>query len=145
MTNSFFGLTLASELAKVEKDSKDYRGLVLKLEEAAKDDNETIERFQQLNNGLTRQVAELTAKLESLKQDLKESKIWITQLEESNKTQADLLGEQQSAITKALDEASQAAMLRNEATIEITALKLENKRYRETVQMAIDNLALGIK
>jgi predicted RNase H-like nuclease (RuvC/YqgF family) len=67
MTKTFLGLALASELAKVEKDGEYHRGLVLKLEEAAKDDNETIERFQQLHNGLTRQVAELTAKNESLK------------------------------------------------------------------------------
>jgi hypothetical protein len=120
------------------KDSKYHRGLILKLEEAAKEDNETIERFQQLNNGLDREVAELTAKNESLKQDLKECKIWITQLEESNKQQADLLGKQQAAISKALDEANQAAMLRNEATIKLAQQKI-------AIRIAIDNFNLATK
>lgn len=124
MTNSFLGLTTASELTKVQQ---------LYFEA-----NETIERFQQLNNGLARQVAELTAKLESLKQDLKDSKIWVTQLEESNKQQADLLGKQQAAITKALDEANQAAMLRNEATVKLAQQKI-------AIRIAIDNFNLATK
>jgi ABC-type transporter Mla subunit MlaD len=131
MTKILFGLTTASELTKAQQ---------LYFEA-----NETIERFNQENKKLKKDLSTITVKLEALKQDLAESKTWAEQLIKSNKDQADLLGRQQATITKALDEASQAAMLRNEATIEISALKLENKRYRETVQIAIDNLALEIK
>jgi len=129
--NTFFGLTTASEVSK-------WRSLYFEA-------NETIERFQQNNNKLEVDLARLTAKHEALKQDFKEKEIWVEQLEKSNKEQAELIGKQQSAIAQALNEAAEIAQLRNEATVEIAALKLANQRYRETVQMAIDNLALEIK
>lgn len=136
--NTFFGLTTASELKAMTEDRDYWRKLLTET-------NNAIERFQQENNQLKKDLEKLEAKHTALKQELKERNIWVDHLEGVNKEQVALIEKLQKSLTKALDEASQAAMLHNEATVKITELKLENQRYRETVQMAIDNLALEIK
>ena len=122
--NTFFGLTTASEVSK-------WRSLYFEA-------NETIERFQQENKQLKTDLVRLTAKHEALKQDFKEKEIWAEHLEETNKENAKLIAKQQEAITKALDEAAQTAMLRNEETVKLT-------QQRMAIRIAIDNFNLATK
>lgn len=137
MAKTFLGLATASELAKAQADRDYWRKLLC-------DTNDVIERFQQENKKLKADLDTLQKRHDALKQDLAECRTWAKHLEDTNKEQVELIAKQQEAITKALDEAKTIAELRNEADIKITSLKLENQRYRETVKMAIDNLALEI-
>jgi len=124
MTKSFFELTTASELTKAQQ---------LYFEA-----NETIERFNQENKGLKRDLDAIAAKHDALTQDLKESKIWVTQLEKANKEQSDLIGRQRETIDKALEEAAKTAMLRNESTVKLA-------QQRTAIRIAIDNFNLATK
>ena len=123
-TNTLFGLTTASQLQAMTKD-RDYWKQMLT------DTNDAIERFQIENKQLKKQ-------LESTQKDLAESKAWAKHLEETNKEQTELIAKQQSAITQALDEAAQTAMLRNEITVQMAQQKL-------AIRIAIDNFNLATK
>lgn len=122
--NTFFGLTTASEL-KIMTEDRDYWKKLLT------ETNNAIERFQQENNKLKKDF-------EDLNQELKERNIWVEHLEGVNKEQAALIEKQQLAITKALDEAAQTAMLRNEATVKLA-------QQRTAIRIAIDNFNLATK
>lgn len=129
--NTFFGLTTASELAKAQNESKNWRLFYLEA-------NETIERFNQENKKLKKDLDALQSKHDALKQDFKEKEIWVEQLEKSNKEQAELIGKQQSAIAQALNEAAEIAQLRNEATVKLA-------QQRTAIRIAIDNFNLATK
>ena len=129
--NTFFGLTTVFELKKAQNESDNWRLFYLEA-------NETIERFQQENKQLKKDLENLENKHKALKQELKEKEIWAEHLEETNKENAKLIAKQQEAITKALDEAAQTAMLRNEATVKLA-------QQRTAIRIAIDNFNLATK
>jgi len=122
--NTFFGLTTASEVSK-------WRSLYFEA-------NETIERFNQENKKLKQDLEALQTKHDALKQEIKERNIWVEQLEKSNKEQTELIGKQQSAIAKALNEAAEIAQLRNEATVKLA-------QQKTAIRIAIDNFNLSTK
>ena len=129
--NTFFGLTTASEL-KIMTEDRDYWKKLLT------ETNNAIERFQQENNQLKKDLEKLETKHTALKQDLKEKEIWANHLEGTNKEQAALIEKQQASLTKALDEAAQTAMLRNEATVKLA-------QQGTAIRIAIDNFNLATK
>ena len=129
--NTFFGLTTASEL-KIMTEDRDYWKKLLT------ETNNAIERFQQENNQLKKDLEKLETKHTALKQELKEKEIWANHLEGTNKEQAALIEKQQASLTKALDEAAQTAMLRNEATVKLA-------QQGTAIRIAIDNFNLATK
>jgi predicted nuclease with TOPRIM domain len=128
---TFFGLTTVFELKKAQNESDNWRLFYLEA-------NETIERFQQENNQLKKDLENLETKHKALKQELKERNIWVEHLEGVNKEQVALIEKQQASLTKALDEAAQTAMLRNEATVKLA-------QQKTAIRIAIDNFNLATK
>jgi septal ring factor EnvC (AmiA/AmiB activator) len=156
--NSLFGLTTASALDEKHRECEQLKCSLHLAENLAQkwkanffENNETIERLQQLLNASEAENLEIKAKLntrnikiECLIQDLAESKIWAKTLEGTNREQAEKLGKQVDAINNALNESAQTSLLYNQATVDIAALKLANKRYQEAVKIAADNFILSI-
>jgi hypothetical protein len=65
---TFFGLTTVFELKKAQNESDNWRLFYLEA-------NETIERFQQENKQLKKDLENLETKHKALKQELKEKEI----------------------------------------------------------------------
>ncbi len=121
-------------LKKVAVESKQ------KLEQVLNESAATAHQLTVENEALDKSLQELTAKCEALKQELSEVKAWAKHLEETNKENAELIKNQQEAITQALNEASQTAMLRNEATVELAQYKLAVKIAADNFLIAINNI-----
>ena len=137
MANTFFGLTTTSGLAKAQADRDHWRRLFFET-------NEDIERFQIENKALKKELDALKTKYQALGKDLADCKIWAAHLEVTNKDQAALLAKQVATINAALDESAKTSLIHNQATIDISSLKLANKQYREAVKIAADNFILLI-
>jgi septal ring factor EnvC (AmiA/AmiB activator) len=140
-----------AQLAQSDKEcSKDKAELQQKLEtvesayRASLATNAELEQsLQHLtdeNEAITVKLEATTTKIEELTQELKDCRTLVKTLEDANKEQADKLGKQIETIDKALEEAAQQGLLYNQATVEITQLKLVNNRNK----IAIDNFILEV-
>ena len=149
-----FGLTTVAALTKAQRECEQLKcslHLAKKWEKDFYENNEIIERLQQLLNASEAENLAIEAKLndrdikiEELTHDLAESKIWAKTLEDTNKEQAERLGKQVAATNKAIEDHAATSLLYNQATVDIASLKLANKRYQEAVKIAADNFILTI-
>ena len=136
-TNTFFGLTTASGLAKAQADLDYWKQMLFET-------NDAVERFQIENKALKKELDALKPKHQDIKQELADCKTWATHLEGTNKDQAELIAHQVISANSALEESAQNSLLYNQAIIDIAMLKLANHRYLESVRIATDNFILLI-
>lgn len=135
-----FGLTTVAALTVAQNEAKKWKADFF-------ENNETIERLQQMLNAIQKENLELKtaiekrdAKIETLTQELADCRTWVKTLEDTNKVQVEKLRKQVETINNALNESAQTGLILKQATVEIASLKLANSRYK----IAADNFLLEV-